>query len=162
MQQRSAEMARALHCRTDFVPKYQSWDATDPAELFQAETIKKEANPKQHIEKHLRKEAKGVDYLVLWLDCDREGENICFEGIIHDPITMMTLCLHATAVMDNCLPKMKQRPGQQTVFRARFSSITAPDIRHAMQNLGSPNADEAAAVDARQELDLKVILTSSR
>lgn len=58
--------------------------------------------------------------------------------------------------MDNCLPKMKQRIGQQTVFRARFSSITAPDIRHAMANLGSPNADEAAAVDARQELDLKV------
>jgi len=115
----------------DFAPQYRGWDKTDPKELFDAPTQKEEANPKAHIVAHLRGEAKGCSHLVLWLDCDREGENICFE---------VMQCLHFS---------------RSQVLRAHFSSLVPEDLRRSMANLGVPNEDEALAVDARQEIDLK-------
>jgi len=44
-------------------------------------TVFEEANPKTKIVKHLESCAKGMDTLLLMLDCDAEGENICFEVI---------------------------------------------------------------------------------
>jgi DNA topoisomerase-3 len=42
------------------------------------------------------------------------------------------------------------------ILRARFSSLVARDLTAALAALGPPNAAAAAAVDARQELDLRV------
>ena len=123
----------------DFHHKYNNWDAVDPVELFSAGTLKKEANPKLNMVKFLEHEAKGVDAVVLWLDCDKEGENICFE------------------VLDSVEPMMnKPRSNQQVVFRAKFSAITEKDIKIAMNSLIQPDLNQAQSVDARQELDLRI------
>ena len=53
----------------------------DPQLLFDGNVRKQQANPKMSLPQHLSNEAKGVDVLVLCLDADREGENICFEVI---------------------------------------------------------------------------------
>lgn len=134
---------------TDFPPKYQNWDTVDPMDLFQAPIIHTSEN--KGIVKHLEREAKGMDYLILWLDCDREGENICFE--------VLTCVQGAMKQPQSFVSRGKL---QQTIFRARFSAVTQKDIERAMQNLGIPNEHEALAVDARQELDLKVGVAFSR
>jgi DNA topoisomerase-3 len=75
--------------------------------------------------------SKHIDFIVLWLDCDKEGENICFE--------VLDLCKHN-------IPRSKI----QRVYRAKFSSIAKKDINSAFENLRyEPNFNEAISVDAR-------------
>lgn len=126
----------------DFPATYQDWTTTDPLDLFQAPILKSESNPKAHIRRHLSQEARGCNHLVLWLDCDREGENICFEVI-------------------ECTG-FNVKDGGKGIHRARFSSVTEKDILKAMENLVQPNRNEALAVDARQEIDLKVGVAFTR
>lgn len=120
---------------TDFPCIYNHWDRVDPAELFLIPVEKKEASPKLQMPRMLAKEATNCDTVVLWLDCDKEGENICFE------------------ILDAIQGSIKRGA---SIFRARFSSITEKDVKAAMNNLGKPNENEARSVDARQELDLRI------
>ncbi len=53
----------------DFPTKFQSWESVDPLELFQAPIVRKPC--KGSVVKHLQDEAKGCDFIVLWMDCDR-------------------------------------------------------------------------------------------
>ena len=125
----------------DFPAAYQNWESTQPVELFGAPIVRKPT--RGSMVKFLKDAGKNVDSLVLWLDCDREGENICFE------------------VIDCVKAGMVKRKGQQ-IYRAKFSAINPSDIKKAMKSLGEPNKNESMSVDARQELDLKVGVAFSR
>ncbi|KAI0984676.1 hypothetical protein GJ496_001660 [Pomphorhynchus laevis] len=120
----------------DFTGHYNKWDAVEPIELFHAPIKKKETNPNLKMPAFLSKEASGASYVVLWLDCDLEGENICFEVLFS---------------IKNSWNYIDSK-----VFRAKFSSITETDLKAAFRNLQHPNANEAMSVDARQELDLRI------
>lgn len=122
----------------EFVGKYNSWDKVDPAELFSCPTEKKESAPNLRMPSFLSQEAKGCDYLILWLDCDKEGENICFE------------------VMSAVSNSIRNVYSDRVTYRAKFSAITEKDIKYAMNHLIHPNENEAKSVDARQELDLRI------
>jgi reverse gyrase len=93
---------------------------------------------KLNIPLFLRIIAKDKDILCLWLDCDPEGENICYE-VIH-----------------NVYPNMNKRNYQQ-IYRAKFNSLTEKDIKLAFDNLSDyPNKKLSMSVDARSIIDFKV------
>ena len=71
----------------------------------------------------------------------------------------MTGCVIVFAVID-CIGHTNET--KRKIYRARFSSVTEKDILKAMDNLVEPNKDEALAVDARQEIDLKVGVAFTR
>lgn len=130
----------------EFSARYQAWEGCEPGELFAADVVKRADG---RMVGHLEREARGCDYLVLFLDCDREGENICFE------------------VMEACAGGLKTgatEPGAPSarILRAKFSAVTRESIERAMRTLGEPNRNEALAVDARQELDLKMGVAFTR
>jgi len=125
------------------------------------------------VARHIQNEARGMDVLVLWLDCDREGENICFE-VCSSTRVVAPIDILMVKVMENAQPYMNHHG--KYIFRAKFSgkiswscqfhfssSLTAlafaaiahSDIMRALNTLTVPNKFEALSVDARQEIDLK-------
>ena len=88
----------------------------------------------QMIDKTLQELSRKADWLVLWLDFDREGENICFE------------------VMERCLKVNRNL----VVKRAKFSSVIPREIYQACENLIQPDKNKSDAAEARSELDLRV------
>ncbi|XP_066221103.1 DNA topoisomerase 3-alpha [Saccopteryx leptura] len=118
----------------DFQMQFRKWQSCNPLVLFEAEIEKYCPENFVDIKKTLERETRQCQALVIWTDCDREGENIGFE-IIH--------------VCKAVKPTLQ-------VFRARFSEITPRAVRAACENLTEPDQRVSDAVDVRQELDLRI------
>ncbi|XP_076607612.1 LOW QUALITY PROTEIN: DNA topoisomerase 3-alpha [Chaetodon auriga] len=118
----------------EFKAPFQKWHSCNPVLLFDAEVEKYCPDNMTQIKRTLEKEVRQCQALVIWTDCDREGENIGFE------------------IIDVC---KAVKPNLQ-VFRAKFSEITPNSIRRACETLTEPDANVSDAVDVRQELDLRI------
>ncbi|VWU51342.1 DNA topoisomerase 3, putative [Hepatocystis sp. ex Piliocolobus tephrosceles] len=117
-----------------FDDKYKNWNKTDPQDLFEAPISVYIHDDKENIAKNLLEYSKICEMLILWLDCDREGEHICFEVINACHMTNKNL----------------------KIQRATFSAVTEKDITHAINNLKYPNENLAHSVDIRREIDLRI------
>ncbi|XP_034311164.2 DNA topoisomerase 3-alpha isoform X1 [Magallana gigas] len=118
----------------DFVGQYNKWYSCSPLSLFDLPIEKKCPDKFADIKRTLEREVRQSQYLIIWTDCDREGENIGHEVI--------QVC---KAVNPN-IP----------VYRARFSEITPQAVARACSNLVPPDQRTSDAVDVRQELDLRI------
>jgi len=63
---------------------FRNWGKCPPVHLFQVPIEKTPREDLGHIVQQLRREASRAEILILWLDCDREGENIAFEVFFFD------------------------------------------------------------------------------
>ncbi|KAM5152554.1 DNA topoisomerase 3-alpha [Mantella aurantiaca] len=118
----------------EFQRHFKSWHSCNPVSLFDAEVEKYCPDDMVNIKRTLEREMRQCQALIIWTDCDREGENIGFE--------IIDVC---RAVKQNL-----------QVFRARFSEITPRSIQAACENLIQPDQNTSDAVDVRQELDLRI------
>ena len=117
-----------------FPRSHSSWWAVPAGSLLDLSVPVHRAPREASLVRMLQSQARRSQDLVLWLDCDREGEAISFEVIA---------CCREVA------PSLR-------VHRAQFASLEPAVLRRAMANPREPDARLAAAVTAREECDLRI------
>jgi len=121
----------------EFGPAY-GWTRCPPIALFDAPIDTSYREDMEPLERMLRDLARSASALILWLDCDREGEAISDE------------------VRFVCLKGNPRLGTQNRVFRAKFSTVLPGEIQRALRTLGRVNENFVQAVQARSEHDLRV------
>ncbi|MEN2495703.1 MAG: DNA topoisomerase 3-alpha, variant 2 [Marteilia pararefringens] len=123
-----------------FDGNYSNWGAVDPQLFFSLPITRAVSDQFLPISQNLCSLARKHSHLIIWTDCDREGENIGFEII---------------ETVRSVNPSI-------TVHRAIFSEITHASIIRAINNLQQPDRHKSNAVEARREFDLRVGVVFTR
>ncbi|KAG0670865.1 DNA topoisomerase [Kluyveromyces marxianus] len=126
------------------------WGKCDPNALFDAPTID-EIDDK--IVKNLQNEGRHATHLMIWTDCDREGECIGWEIV------------QAVGRSNPRLVSQGQGQGygqSSAIYRAVFSHLDPSHIIYAANNPRSLDQRQVDAVRARQEIDLRAGLAFTR
>ncbi|KAH6627843.1 DNA topoisomerase [Chaetomium tenue] len=118
----------------EFPPDYKQWEYPPPDRLFDAPVLTVIPTDNKSIAKNIEDQARRADGLVIWTDCDREGEHIGSE-------------IRSAARKGNSNIQIK---------RARFSNIERAHILSAARRLTALDDKQVDAVSARIELDLRI------
>lgn len=125
---------------TDFGPEY-AWGKCFPGRLFDAPMVTRVAPDKdrrsQKIHDNIVREAAAADRLMIWTDCDREGEYIGWE-VMH------------------VAQRRNARLTVETTWRAQFSHLEPAHVVHAAAHPQQLDMRLVEAVDCRKEFDLRV------
>lgn len=123
------------HLKTfSFPESCKNWNETPLDNLYNVELQKEFISGNQKIVSNLWNLGKHWNQLILWLDCDREGEAIAFD----------------------VLESIQQVNPDIEYYRAKFSAVTEKDVTYAMKSLVKPDRNLSNAVSFRQEIDLRI------
>ncbi|EMG47260.1 TOP3 DNA topoisomerase 3 [Candida maltosa Xu316] len=111
------------------------WGNCPPGRLLDAEI--EETILKKDVYQNIANEARNIDKLMIWTDCDREGEYIGFEVF-------------------NAAKKHNSNLGLSNVWRAKFSHLERNHIIRAAKNPIKLDMRAVAAVSCRMEVDFRV------
>uniref|UniRef100_A0A0R3RY48 DNA topoisomerase n=1 Tax=Elaeophora elaphi TaxID=1147741 RepID=A0A0R3RY48_9BILA len=118
----------------EFPPSFKNWVETPIKMLFDVNVQKNTIPGMEDVKATLVEEIRKSDLLVIWTDCDREGEAIGAE--------VVSVCTQVNRNLD--------------VYRARFSEITNTAVNRALNNLVRLDQRLVDAVECRSELDLRI------
>lgn len=127
----------------DFQNERYGWGKCRIEELFDAPINEVLDKNQRKIADNIKREARGADFLMIWTDCDREGEYIGWE-------------ISREASRNN--PRLTS----EQMYRAVFSHLERRHILDAAKRPQRLDMRSVSAVGTRMEIDLRAGVTFTR